>query len=72
MCGQGWTRASAPAWSGTPAGSVMGSTPVALGAGVPGVPEQSFFDDGYALVGVIDHGTGDCNGEATWLFIGDR
>jgi len=43
------------------------------GAGTPGVPEQSFFDNGYALVGVIfhDHG-GICNGETAWLYIGER
>ena len=47
--------------------------PCLAGAGTPGVPEQSFFDDGYALVGVIFHdATGSCNGETAWLFIGER
>jgi hypothetical protein len=46
--------------------------PCVVGATIPGVPEQSFFDDGYALIGVIFHGTGSCNGETSWLFIGER
>ena len=44
-----------------------------VGAGTPGVPEQSFFDDGYALVGIIFHDPhGSCNGEPAWLYIGER
>ena len=47
--------------------------PCVAGAGTPGVLEQSFFDDGYALVGVIFHDpSGSCNGETAWLFIGER
>lgn len=46
--------------------------PCVVGAGIPGAAAQSFFDDGYALVGAVFHGNGSCNGETAWLFIAER
>jgi hypothetical protein len=42
-------------------------------AGSLDAPVQPLFDDGYALIGAVFHdATSDCNGEPSWLFIGER
>src|SRR5438874_6863242 len=51
---------------------IMDAVCVVGGAGKPGSPEaakQQLLDDGYALVGEIFHGSGNCDGSATWAQI---
>jgi hypothetical protein len=60
-----------PAGQATPRTLKIVDQPCVVGGAVEGVPEQSFFDEGYALIGVVFHGTG-CDGSPTWLFIGQR
>jgi hypothetical protein len=45
--------------------------PCVVGAGTF-QPVQALFDENYAIVGEIFHGTSDCNGAPTWAFIGER
>ncbi len=47
--------------------------PCVVGAGELGVTAlETLLADGYALVGEIYHGTGECNGSPSWAFIAER
>jgi hypothetical protein len=61
-----------PAGQTTPRTVKLLDFPCVRGSGGWTTAEQMLLDEGYAIVGEIFHGTGECDGTPAWAFIGER